>query len=170
MTDRAHMPGAEGCSAMRLLEAESDAFEWPRSTRTPRAALLHLGHDRNPRARSTAIARRVHAYGLPADAMNLSGSDCALPVVPMFHANAGAAVRRAVVARRSSSRRALDGKSLHALFESERCRLRGVPTVWETHPVHEESGVRLSTLKRTSSGAPCPPAMIRASRTSSASR
>jgi len=58
----------------------------------------------------------------------------------------------------------LDGKSLHALFESERVTFSaGVPTIWLGVINHmKQNGLRLSTLKRTViGGSACPPAMMR---------
>jgi fatty-acyl-CoA synthase len=60
---------------------------------------------------------------------------------------------------------ALDGKSLHELFESERVTLSaGVPTVWQGLLAHVAAHkLKFSTMKRTVvGGAACPPAMLRA--------
>ncbi|HEX7402811.1 MAG TPA: 3-(methylthio)propionyl-CoA ligase [Usitatibacter sp.] len=172
MTDRAHMPaGAEGFLCYEdLLAAESDAFEWPTFDENTACGLCYTsGTTGNPKGalyshRSTVL----HAYAicLP-DAMCLSASDSALPVVPMFHANAWGLPFAAplVGAKLVFPGAALDGKSLHALFESERVSFSaGVPTVWGGLIQYmRENRVRLTTLKRTIiGGAPCPPAMIRA--------
>src|SRR5258705_23348 len=109
----------------------------------------------------------LHAYAicLP-DAMGLCARDCALPVVPMFHANAWGLPFAApmVGAKIVFPGCGLDGKSLHELFENERVTFSaGVPTVWGGLIQYmKENGVRLTTLKRTIiGGAACPPAMIR---------
>jgi acyl-CoA synthetase (AMP-forming)/AMP-acid ligase II len=172
MTDRAHMPaGAEGLLCYEeLLEDASDAFDWPALDENTACGLCYTsGTTGNPKGalyshRSTVL----HAYAtcLP-DAMALSACDCALPVVPMFHANAWGLPFAApmVGAKIVFPGAALDGKSLHALFESERVTFSaGVPTVWGGLIQYmRENGVRLTTLQRTIiGGAACPPAMIRA--------
>jgi 3-(methylthio)propionyl---CoA ligase len=172
MTDRAHMPaGVEGLLCYEdLVEAESEAFEWPVLDENTACGLCYTsGTTGNPKGalyshRSTVL----HAYAtcLP-DAMSLSARDCALPVVPMFHANAwglpfGAPLVGAKIVFPGA---ALDGKSLHALFEGERVSFSaGVPTVWGGLIQYmRENHLRLTTLKRTViGGAACPPAMIRA--------
>jgi fatty-acyl-CoA synthase len=171
MTDRAHMP-AEAKDFLcyeELLEAQSDEFEWPVLDENTACGLCYTsGTTGNPKGalyshRSTVL----HAYGtcLP-DAMGLSARDCALPVVPMFHANAWGLPFSApmVGAKIVFPGAALDGKSLHQLFEGERVTFSaGVPTVWAGLIQYmKQNGVRLSTLQRTIiGGAACPPAMIR---------
>jgi acyl-CoA synthetase (AMP-forming)/AMP-acid ligase II len=172
MTDRAHMPaGLAGMLCYEdLLEAESDAFEWPVLDENTACGLCYTsGTTGNPKGALYSHRSSVlHAYAtcLP-DAMSLSARDCALPVVPMFHANAwglpfGAPL---VGAKLVFPGAALDGKSLHALFEGERVSFSaGVPTVWGGLIQYmRENHLRLTTLKRTViGGAACPPAMIRA--------
>jgi 3-(methylthio)propionyl---CoA ligase len=170
MTDRAHMP-AEAKDFLcyeELLEAQSDEFEWPALDENTACGLCYTsGTTGNPKGalyshRSTVL----HAYAtcLP-DAMGLSARDCALPVVPMFHANAWGLPFSAplVGAKLVFPGAALDGKSLHELFERERVTFSaGVPTVWAGLIQYmKQNGVRLSTLKRTIiGGAACPPAMM----------
>jgi acyl-CoA synthetase (AMP-forming)/AMP-acid ligase II len=171
MTDRAHMPpDAQGLlSYEELLDAQTDAFEWPELDENTACGLCYTsGTTGNPKGalyshRSTVL----HAYAicLP-DAMGLSARDCALPVVPMFHANAwGMPFAAALVgAKLVFPGAGLDGKSLHELFEAERVTFSaGVPTVWGGLIQYmKENGLRLTTLKRTViGGAACPPAMIR---------
>jgi 3-(methylthio)propionyl---CoA ligase len=172
MTDRAHMPPGTNdfLCYEELIAAESDDFEWPALDENTACGLCYTsGTTGNPKGalyshRSTVL----HAYGtcLP-DAMCLSARDCALPVVPMFHANAWGMPFSAplVGAKLVFPGCALDGKSLHELFESEKVTFSaGVPTVWNGLIQYmRENKVRLSTLKRTIiGGAACPPAMIRA--------
>jgi 3-(methylthio)propionyl---CoA ligase len=172
MTDRAHMP-ADAKTLLcyeELVAAESDDFEWPVLDENTACGLCYTsGTTGNPKGalyshRSTVL----HAYGccMP-DAMGLSARDCALPVVPMFHANAwglpfSAPLVGAKIVFPGSS---LDGKSLHTLFEQEKVTFSaGVPTVWAGLIQYmRENKLRLTTLKRTIiGGAACPPAMIRA--------
>ena len=171
MTDRAHRP-AEAADVLcyeDLIEAETAEFEWPTFDENTACGLCYTsGTTGNPKGalyshRSTVL----HAYAccLP-DAMALSSRDCALPVVPMFHANAWGLPFSAplVGAKIVFPGAALDGKSLHELFERERVTFSaGVPTVWAGLIQYmKQNGVRLSTLKRTIiGGAACAPAMIR---------
>ena len=145
MTDRAHMPAeAKGFLCYEdLLEAESGDYAWPTLDENTACGLCYTsGTTGNPKGalyshRSTVL----HAYAicLP-DAMALSARDCALPVVPMFHANAWGLPFAAplVGAKVVFPGAALDGKSLHALFESEGVTFSaGVPDgVGRPHPVH----------------------------------
>jgi acyl-CoA synthetase (AMP-forming)/AMP-acid ligase II len=59
---------------------------------------------------------------------------------------------------------ALDGRSLHALFEDEGVTMSaGVPTVWQGLLAHVEANdLSFTTMRRTViGGAACPPAMLR---------
>ena len=99
--------------------------------------------------------------------MNLSARDAILPVVPMFHVNAwGLPYAAALVgAKLVFPGPALDGKSLHELFEAERVTFTaGVPTVWLSVLQHlQTSGATLSTVRRMIvGGAACPPALMQA--------
>ena len=171
MTDRAHMPKDAGDMLCyeELVAAESDVFEWPTFDENTACGLCYTsGTTGNPKGALYSHRSSVlHAYAicLP-DAMGLSARDCALPVVPMFHANAWGLPFAAplVGAKIVFPGAALDGKSLHSLFESERVSFSaGVPTVWAGLIAYmKENGVRLTTLERTIiGGAACPPAMIR---------
>jgi 3-(methylthio)propionyl---CoA ligase len=176
MTDRAHMPASTAIPNLicyeELVEAESDAFDWPELDENTACGLCYTsGTTGNPKGalfshRSTVL----HAYGvaLP-DVMGLSSRDSVLPVVPMFHASGwGIAYAAPLVGSKLVfPGAALDGKSLHELFESERVTYSaGVPTVWlGLLQYMRQSGSRFSTLKRTVvGGAACPPAMMRAFR------
>ena len=172
MTDRAHMPpeAKDFLCYEELLAQAGEAFEWPSMDEHTACGLCYTsGTTGNPKGalyshRSTVL----HAYAtcLP-DAMALSARDCALPVVPMFHANAWGLPFSAplVGAKIVFPGAALDGKSLHSLFESERVTFSaGVPTVWAGLIQYmRENKLRLTTLERTIiGGAAAPPAMIRA--------
>ena len=171
MTDRAHMPaGAQALLCYEeLIDGASDVFEWPSFDENTACGLCYTsGTTGNPKGALYSHRSSVlHAYGicLP-DAMGLSARDCALPVVPMFHANAWGLPFAAplVGAKIVFPGAGLDGKSLHELFESERVTFSaGVPTVWGGLIIYmKEHGLKLTTLKRTIiGGAACPPAMMR---------
>jgi 3-(methylthio)propionyl---CoA ligase len=172
MTDRRHLPEAvpDALCFEELAAAEDDALEWPRLDENAASSLCYTsGTTGNPKGvlyshRSTIL----HSYGacLP-DAMNLSARDSVLPVVPMFHANAWGIPYGAplVGAKLVFPGAGLDGRSVYDLFENEKVTFSaGVPTVWlGVLQYLEETGRRLSTLKRTViGGSACPPAMIRA--------
>ena len=174
MTDRAHMPAAAAdlLCYEDLLAAESADFAWPALDENTACGLCYTsGTTGNPKGalfshRSTVL----HAYGtcLP-DVMGLSARDCVLAVVPMFHANAWGIPYSApmVGAKLVFPGAALDGKSLHELFENEKVTFSaGVPTVWlGLLQYMRQSGAKFSTFERSVvGGSACPPAMIRAFR------
>ena len=174
MTDRAHMPADPKIANLHcyedLVEAQDDRYEWPVFDENSASSLCYTsGTTGNPKGvlyshRSTVL----HSYaGALPDALNCSAADTILPVVPMFHFNAWGFpyVACMVGAKLVFPGPALDGKSLHELFESEGVTMSaGVPTVWQGLLAHVESvGGRFSTMKRTViGGSACPPAMIRA--------
>ena len=173
MTDRAHMPAAPKVAGLLcsedLLEAQSDAYDWPSFDENTASSLCYTsGTTGNPKGvlyshRSTVL--HTYAAALP-DALNLSATDVVLPVVPMFHVNAWGLPYAAcmVGARLVFPGPGLDGKSLHELFEAERVTLSaGVPTVWQGLLAYVEgNGLKFSTMRRTViGGSACPPAMMR---------
>ncbi len=172
MTDKAHMPQASSLELMcyeDLVNGHSDDYQWPEFDETTASSLCYTsGTTGNPKGvvyshRSTVL----HAYAacLP-DAMNLSARDVVMPVVPMFHANAwslpyaGPLVGCKIVFPGA----ALDGASVHGLFEAEQVTMSaGVPTVWLSLLQHvQQNNLQFTTLRRTViGGSACPPAMIR---------
>ncbi|HET9580316.1 MAG TPA: AMP-binding protein, partial [Usitatibacter sp.] len=95
LTDRAHMPAATSVPNVlcyeEVLARHDDRFEWPELDENTACGLCYTsGTTGNPKGalfshRSTVL----HAYGIALpDTMCLSATDCVLPVVPMFHANA----------------------------------------------------------------------------------
>ncbi len=154
----------------KLIDAESDAFDWPEFEEKSAACLCYTsGTTGNPKGalyshRSTII--HAYASALP-DAINLSARDVILPVVPMFHVNAWGLPYACpmVGAKMVFPAQHLDGKSLHQLFESESVTMSaGVPTVWlGLLNYMKEQKLKFTTLKRVViGGSACPPAMIRA--------
>jgi fatty-acyl-CoA synthase len=172
MTDRQHMPATSGIRDLvcyeDLLEAHGEEYEWSEFDENTAASLCYTsGTTGNPKGalyshRSTLL--HTYAVALP-DAFSCSAHDVILPVVPMFHVNAWGLpyVACMVGARLVFPGPALDGKSLHDLFESEGVTLSaGVPTVWQGLLSHVAgNGLRFSTMRRTIiGGSACPAAMI----------
>ena len=173
MADRSHMPKDTTIPGLLcyedLIDAASADYDWPLMDENAASSLCYTsGTTGNPKGvlyshRSTVL----HSYGsaLP-DSVGLSQRDVALPVVPMFHVNAWGLPYAAcmVGAKLVFPGPALDGKSLHDLFEGEGVTVSaGVPTVWQGLLAHVEAhGLSFTTMKRTViGGSACPPAMIR---------
>ncbi|HJV71657.1 3-(methylthio)propionyl-CoA ligase [Ideonella sp.] len=172
MTDRAHMPAGAKIPGLlcyeELVDAASDACDWPVFDENAAASLCYTsGTTGNPKGvlyshRSTLL--HTMAVALP-DALNVSARETILPVVPMFHVNAWGLPYAACLAgaKLVFPGPAMDGKSLHELFESEGVTLSaGVPTVWQGLLAHVEANdLRFTTMKRTViGGSACPPAMM----------
>ncbi|MBS0449652.1 MAG: AMP-binding protein, partial [Proteobacteria bacterium] len=173
LTERGRMPAETKVANLLcyedLLEAESDAFEWPTFDENTASSLCYTsGTTGNPKGvlyshRSTLL--HTYSIALP-DALSCSGRDVILPVVPMFHVNAWGLPYAAcmVGAKLVFPGPGLDGKSLYELFEGEKVTLSaGVPTVWQGLLAYvEANGLEFSTMRRTViGGSACPPAMIR---------
>jgi 3-(methylthio)propionyl---CoA ligase len=174
MTDREHMPAGTSLPNLlcyeELLTPQPDVFDWPVFDENAAATLCYTsGTTGEPRGvlyshRSTLL--HSYAVSLP-DAGRLSAHDVALPVVPMFHANAWGIVYAAplVGAKLVFPGPRLDGRSLYELFERERVtHASGVPTVWQGLLAHMNAeGLRFSSLRRTLiGGAAIPSSMLRA--------
>ena len=174
MTDRAHMPASSKVPNLlcyeELVEAHSPEFEWPEFDEKLASSLCYTsGTTGNPKGvlyshRSTVL--HAYAASMP-DALNYSGSDAILPVVPMFHVNAWGIpyIACMVGAKLVFPGPWLDGKSLHDLFEAEGVTVSaGVPTVWQGLLAHvEANSLSFSSMRRTIiGGSACPPAMMRA--------
>lgn len=150
------------------IEAEDDDFEWPSfDERTASGLCYTSGTTGNPRGalyshRSTIL----HTLAACAtDGHGVSGGDCILPVVPMFHANAwgipySAAASGAKLVLPGSQ---VDGATLCRHFVREQVTLSlGVPTVWTSVLDHcDAEGLVLETLRRVIiGGSAVPQSMI----------
>jgi 3-(methylthio)propionyl---CoA ligase len=171
MTDRAHMPAIDGLSPLcyeDLLAAEDGVYDWPAFDERRAAALCYTsgttGHPKGVLYSHRSTVLHAYALSLP-DVCGLSARDTLLPVVPMFHANAWGCVYSAPLngVKLVLPGCALDGRSLHELFEQEGVTCAaGVPTVWMGLLAYmKQHGLTFSTMRRTIvGGAACPPSMI----------
>ena len=173
MTDRAHMPAQSSLPGLlcydELVEAEDGHYAWPEFDENTASSICYTsgttGHPKGAVYSHRSTLLHAYASALP-DAMDCSGKDVILPVVPMFHVNAwGLPYSGALVgAKLVMPGPHLDGKSLYELFESEKVTFSaGVPTVWLGLLTYvKQNNLRFSTFKRTViGGSACPPAMIR---------
>jgi len=170
MTDRAHMPTTSLPRALcyeELLAAESDALVWPEFDENTASSLCYSsGTTGNPKG-ALYSHRSTLLHGLVTSlAMELTNRDVICPIVPMFHVNAWAIPYLApmVGAKLVLPGPALDGPSLHALFETERVTCTsGVPTVWfGLLRYMEENNKSFGSLKRLLvGGSAAPLAMLK---------
>ena len=173
MCDRDRMPAQSAIPGLMcyedLIANNSDDYEWPLFDENSASSLCYTsGTTGNPKGalyshRSTLL----HSYAstMP-DALNVSGRDSVLPVVPMFHVNAWGLPYSVPLtgAKMVFPGPSLDGKSLYELFESEKVTFSaGVPTVWLGLLNYvAQNNLTFSTFKRTViGGSACPPAMMK---------
>ena len=175
MTDRACLAKTLPAANIRnllcyedLIDAESDEYAWPQFDElTPSSLCYTSGTTGNPKgvlySHRTTILHTLG--GMSPEALNISAQDVMLPVVPMFHVNAWGLpyMCTAAGAKLVFPGAAMDGASLHTLFEHEKVTISaGVPTVWLGLLAHVKSNsLKFSTLRETViGGSACPPAMI----------
>jgi fatty-acyl-CoA synthase len=172
MTDRAHLPKDLKIPNLLVYEEligdKPGTYDWPEfDERTASSLCYTSGTTGNPKGvlyhhRSTML--HAYAAALP-DTLGISARSVILPVVPMFHVNAwGLPYTAALVgAKLVFPGVALDGASLHELFEKEGVTFTaGVPTVWLALLNHMQANkLKLSTVKyAVIGGSAAPPAMI----------
>ena len=168
MTTREHMPETSVPNVLcyeELVNSHSDEFEWPELDENLACALCYTsGTTGNPKGvlyshRSTVL----HTYAtLMPDALNISGSDVVLPIVPMFHVNAWGNPYACPVAGAKMvmpGNKMGDGETLAQLINEEGVTMSaGVPTVWLNLLTYlRNSGTGIDTLKRVVvGGSACP--------------
>lgn len=171
MTDAAHLPkdAIPNMVAYEDFIAGADAdFAWRAVDEKAGCGLCYTsGTTGNPKGvlyshRSNVIHALMAAQ---TDAMGLSGRDCILPVVPMFHANAWALAFTApmVGAKLVMPGPKLDGPSICELLTDEVVTMTAaVPTVWLALLQYlEQTGKTLPHMKRVLiGGSACPRSMI----------
>ncbi|MGB5721380.1 MAG: 3-(methylthio)propionyl-CoA ligase [Woeseiaceae bacterium] len=172
MTDEAHMPETSLPNAVcyeTLIGAESADYDWPLLDEQAASALCYTsGTTGDPKGVLYDHRSQVlHAYAAPApDVMNLSSTDCVLPVVPLFHVNAwGVPYSCLMVGAKLvfPGPKMGDGATLYELMDSEGVTMAlGVPTVWLALLQYCASeGKRLEKLRYTLvGGAAVPRSMI----------
>jgi len=172
MTDEAHMPETSLPNARcyeALIGSESSDYDWPELDERSASALCYTsGTTGDPKGvlydhRSTVL----HAYAAPApDIMDLSSTDCVLPVVPLFHVNAwGIPYATLMVGAKIvfPGPKMGDGAALYELMDTEDVTIAlGVPTVWLALLQYcASAGKRLDKLTRSIvGGAAVPRSMI----------
>ncbi|WP_439114918.1 3-(methylthio)propionyl-CoA ligase [Hydrogenophaga sp.] len=173
MADKSRMPADSKIPGLicyeDLIDSQpNDHFDWPGLDEQTASSLCYTsgttGHPKGVLYSHRSTVLHTMASALP-DALNISARDVVLPVVPMFHVNAWGLPYSAclVGAKLVFPGPALDGKSLHELFETEAVTVSaGVPTVWQGLLAHVAGhGLRFSTMRRTIiGGSACPPAMM----------
>ena len=173
MCDRDRMPAQSAIPGLMcyedLIDNNSDDYEWPLFDENSASSLCYTsGTTGNPKgALYSHRSTMLHSYAstMP-DALNVSGRDSVLPVVPMFHVNAWGLPYSVPLtgAKMVFPGPSLDGKSLYELFESEKVTFSaGVPTVWLGLLNYvAQNNLPFSTFKRTViGGSACPPAMMK---------
>lgn len=174
MTNREHMPTTSLDNVLcyeELLTGQSDHFDWPELDENLACALCYTsGTTGNPKGvlyshRSTVL----HTYAtLMPDALNISGSDVVMPIVPMFHVNAWGNPYACPVAGAKMvmpGNKMGDGPTLAALINEEGVTMSaGVPTVWLNLLAHlQSSGQTVETLTRVVvGGSACPLSVMEA--------
>ncbi|MCB0931844.1 MAG: fatty acid--CoA ligase [Mycobacterium sp.] len=139
-----------------ITAVEPDEFDWPDIDENSAAAMCYTsGTTGHPKGvvyshRSSYLHSTAVCSG---NGMGLSFSDTALPIVPMFHANAWGLPYAALMAGADIvlPDRFMDAKSLVNLIETQRPTVAGaVPTIWndvmnflDREPGHDISSLRL---------------------------
>jgi fatty-acyl-CoA synthase len=139
-----------------VMADESTEFDWPDIDENSAAAMCYTsGTTGNPKGvvyshRSSYLHTMANCTG---NGLSISSSDCVIPIVPMFHANAWGLPYAALMAGADLVLPDchLDARSLIDMIEKLRPTVAGaVPTIWndvmhclEKDPGHDVSSLRL---------------------------
>lgn len=162
---------ASGKTVLRyaeLLAAESQEFDWPVVDENSAAAMCYTsGTTGNPKGvvyshRSSYLHTMA---GCTTNGIGVGSSDCVLPIVPMFHANAWGLPYSALMAGADLAMpdRHLDAASLVALIETQRPTVAGaVPTIWNDvmHYLDRQPGHDISSLRLVACGGSAVPVSL----------
>ena len=139
-----------------LIRGEPTEFDWPQIDENAAAAMCYTsGTTGNPKG--VVYSHRssyLHTMATcTANGIGIGSSDCVLPIVPMFHANAWGLPYAALMAGADLvlPDGHLDARSLIDMIEKRRPTVAGaVPTIWndvmhylEKDPAHDLSSLRL---------------------------
>jgi fatty-acyl-CoA synthase len=151
-----------------LIASQPTTYPWPALDERDAAAMCYTtGTTGQPKG--VVYSHRsayLHSYAVAlGDSMGLRESDCVLPVVPMFHANAwGLAYAATMVgAKLAFPDRFLDPASLATLIRDEKVTLpAGVPTIWIGLLQYlEKTGTELPSVRIIPcGGSAIPPALM----------
>ncbi len=151
-----------------VLAAESSECDWPEIDETSAAAMCYTsGTTGNPKG--VVYSHRssyLHAMMTnTANALGIASTDKALPIVPMFHANAWGLPYGALMAGAEMvmTDRFLDSKSLIDLIETQRPTVAAaVPTIWNDvlHCLESAPGRDISSLRLVTCGGSAVPASL----------
>jgi fatty-acyl-CoA synthase len=149
-------PGKQLLRYHELIAAEDDEFDWPDIDERSAAAMCYTsGTTGHPKGvvyshRSSYLQSMAACGG---NGIALGFNDKALPIVPMFHANAWGLPYAALMAGADLilPNRFMDAASLVGLIETQRPTVAGaVPTIWndvmnylDDQPGHDISSLRL---------------------------
>jgi len=139
-----------------FLAGHPETFDWPEVDEVSAAAMCYTsGTTGNPKG--VAYSHRstyLHSMAAcAADGLSVTGDDCVLAIVPMFHANAWGLVYAAFMAGADllMPDRFLQAEPIVRLVSAERPTIAGaVPTIWsdvlnylEANPEHDVSSLQL---------------------------
>jgi acyl-CoA synthetase (AMP-forming)/AMP-acid ligase II len=175
MTDRPHMPVETKLRNVicyeEFLGQGDEGFEWPKLDENTACGLCYTsGTTGNPKGVVYSHRSNVlHAMTITgADAFALHSRDTALPVVPMFHANAWSLTFSCPMAgtKLVLPGAKLDGASVFELLDTEQVTMTAaVPTIWLMllQYLEQNPELKLPYLERVLiGGASCPEPMMRA--------
>ncbi|OBK25101.1 long-chain fatty acid--CoA ligase [Mycobacterium asiaticum] len=151
-----------------LIDSEATEFDWPTIEEQSAAAMCYTsGTTGNPKG--VVYSHRssfLHSMAAcTANGIGVGSSDCVLPIVPMFHANAWGLPYAALMAGADLvlPDRHLDARSLIHLVETLRpTRAAAVPTIWNDvmHYLEKEPGHDMSSLQLVACGGSAVPEML----------
>ena len=152
-------PGREVHSYEDLLAAQPDTFAWPDVDETSAAAMCYTSGTTGHPKGVVYSHRSMHLHSMAVNSggvFGISGHDRALPVVPMFHANAWGLPYASYMAGASllMPDRFLAPAPLVRFIEAERPTVAGaVPTIWNALLQHLRAhGGDISSLRIVACG------------------